>query len=107
MTLSMYSEAQNWSAPQPQGPLNAEITLPGSKSLTNRELVLSALAATPTTLHEPLISRDSELMMAALEQLGARFDRFDNHIVVHPMPAAVSADTDQERTIDCGLAGTV
>jgi 3-phosphoshikimate 1-carboxyvinyltransferase len=103
----MYSEAQNWSAPQPQGPINAEITLPGSKSLTNRELVLSALAATPTTLHEPLISRDSELMMAALEQLGARFDRFENHIVVHPMPVAGSADTYQERTIDCGLAGTV
>jgi 3-phosphoshikimate 1-carboxyvinyltransferase len=103
----MYSEAQNWSAPQPQGPINAEITLPGSKSLTNRELVLSALAATPTTLHEPLVSRDSELMMAALEQLGARFDRFENHIVVHPMPLAGSADTGQERTIDCGLAGTV
>jgi 3-phosphoshikimate 1-carboxyvinyltransferase len=45
----MYSEAQNWSAPQPQGPINAEITLPGSKSLTNRELVLSALANASTT----------------------------------------------------------
>lgn len=107
MTLSMYSEAQNWSAPQPQGPINAEITLPGSKSLTNRELVLSALATASTTLHDPLVSRDSELMMAALEQLGARFDRFENHIVVHPMPVALTADTGQELTIDCGLAGTV
>ncbi len=107
MTLSMYSEAQDWSAPQPNGQINAEIVLPGSKSLTNRELVLSALASASTTLHDPLVSRDSELMMAALEKLGARFDRFEHHIVVHPMPEALAADTDQERAIDCGLAGTV
>jgi 3-phosphoshikimate 1-carboxyvinyltransferase len=70
-------------------------------------LLLSSLAVTPTTLLDPLISRDSELMMAALEQLGARFDRFENRIVVHPMPVAVAAATKQSRTIDCGLAGTV
>jgi len=104
----MYSDGQLWSAPHSPGPIYAAIKLPGSKSLTNRELVLSALAASPTTLIEPLISRDSELMMAALSELGARFERYLDRIVVYPMPAAaIGGGKSQKLTIDCGLAGTV
>ncbi len=104
----MYSDEQLWSAPYSHGPIHAAIKLPGSKSLTNRELVLSALAASPTTLIEPLISRDSELMMAALSELGARFERHPDRIVVFPMPApALGGGNSQKLTIDCGLAGTV
>jgi len=82
----------------------ASIKLPGSKSLTNRELVLAALADSPTELIEPLISRDSELMIAALTSLGARFDRLTDSILVTPIDAAKAADS---VAIDCGLAGTV
>ena len=104
----MYSDEQLWSAPYSDGPIHAAIKLPGSKSLTNRELVLSALAASPTTLIEPLISRDSELMMAALSELGARFERHPDRIVVFPMPTpALGGGNSQKLTIDCGLAGTV
>jgi 3-phosphoshikimate 1-carboxyvinyltransferase len=108
MTSSTYSAEQHWFAPFANGPISAAVKLPGSKSLTNRELVISALAQTPTTLIEPLISRDSELMMAALTELGASFERHPDSIVVHPMPAAVSSGGNSEnRSIECGLAGTV
>ncbi|MFM1784899.1 MAG: hypothetical protein RLZZ579_1176, partial [Actinomycetota bacterium] len=64
----------NWPAPLAHGPLSATVRLPGSKSLTNRELVLAALANSPTELVDPLVSRDSQLMIAALESLGTKFE---------------------------------
>src|SRR3954449_2019059 len=60
-----------WAAPVAHGPVKAFVRLPGSKSLTNRELVLSALADAPSRLRAPLHSRDSELMIEALRALGA------------------------------------
>jgi 3-phosphoshikimate 1-carboxyvinyltransferase len=102
MTLNTYSTP--WLAPLAGGLIDAVVKLPGSKSLTNRELVLSALAANPTTLIEPLVSRDSELMIAALESLGAKFERDENQITVTPIGSANAAET---VSIDCGLAGTV
>jgi 3-phosphoshikimate 1-carboxyvinyltransferase len=77
------------------------VSLPGSKSLTNRELVLSALADAPTTLHNPLHSRDSKLMVAALGALGVGIESSETFIRV--TPAALNGPA----TIDCGLAGTV
>jgi 3-phosphoshikimate 1-carboxyvinyltransferase len=101
MTLNTYSTP--WLAPLAGGLIDAVVKLPGSKSLTNRELVLSALASSPTALIEPLVSRDSELMIAALESLGAKFERDENQITVTPIGSA-SAET---VSVDCGLAGTV
>ncbi|WHZ12275.1 MAG: 3-phosphoshikimate 1-carboxyvinyltransferase / Cytidylate kinase [Burkholderiaceae bacterium] len=46
------------------------ITLPGSKSISNRVLLLAALAAGSTTVLDPLDSDDTRIMVAALEQLG-------------------------------------
>jgi 3-phosphoshikimate 1-carboxyvinyltransferase len=103
MTSHTYSAL--WNAPLAKGKIDAVVKLPGSKSLTNRELVLSALASEPTTLVEPLISRDSELMMAALESLGASFERSPEHIRVTPINKGQTTDADV--AIDCGLAGTV
>lgn len=110
MTSQTYSTL--WPAPVAAKPIDAVVKLPGSKSLTNRELVLSALADKPTTLVEPLLSRDSRLMIAALEQLGARFSVEDDHILVSPIPVAHAAadhvdDPAVALSIDCGLAGTV
>ena len=62
---------QLWSAPTAHGALDAVVTLPGSKSLTNRYLVLAALADGPSRIAGALRSRDTELMASALTALGA------------------------------------
>ncbi len=61
-----------WEAPTASAPIDARLQIPGSKSLTNRELVLSALAAEPSKLRHPLWARDTELMIEALRQLGTQ-----------------------------------
>ena len=63
-----------WDAPLATGPLDATVEIPGSKSLTNRYLVLAALAGSPVRLRGALRSRDSELMVAALRALGTEID---------------------------------
>lgn len=90
---------------------NALVHIPGSKSLTNRYLLLAALADSPSYLRAPLHSRDSALMIEALRQLGAGIELvptdspFGPDVKVTPLsfveaePRAVS--------IECGLAGTV
>ncbi len=100
MTSSQYSQA--WHAPVAEQPLDAQVALPGSKSLNNRELVLSALASEPTLLTDTLKSRDSSLMIDALRKLGTEITKnSDGSILVTPKPFENAA------TIDCGLAGTV
>jgi 3-phosphoshikimate 1-carboxyvinyltransferase len=78
--------------------------VPSSKSLTNRYLVLAALADRPSTIRRPLVSRDTELMVSALEALGVRTERGTDDAVwrVSP-PGPLQGDVD----VDCGLAGTV
>ena len=61
----------DWLSPFATGPVAATVALPGSKSLTNRYLVLAALANGPSRLRKPLRSRDTMLMAAALRSLGA------------------------------------
>jgi 3-phosphoshikimate 1-carboxyvinyltransferase len=101
-----------WPAPSAYGPLDAVVAVPGSKSVTNRALVLAALASSPTTLRRPLRSRDTQLMAAGLRALGA--DIRDVPIGAdeseppgtaawHVLPGPIRAPAD----IDCGLAGTV
>lgn len=98
----------NWPAPRATSRLNARVSLPGSKSLTNRELVLSALAAQPSVLRRPLHSRDSALMIEALRALGVGIDdvpgdgAYGADLRITP-PAELTGST----PIDCGLAGTV
>ena len=91
----------DWPAPTATGPLDAVVRLPGSKSLTNRYLVLAALADGPSRIREPLRSRDTLLMVAALRDLGiAISDDGADWLIT---PAAVRGGA----AIDCGLAGTV
>jgi 3-phosphoshikimate 1-carboxyvinyltransferase len=91
-------------------PVDATVTVPGSKSLTNRYLVLAALADGPSRLRAPLHSRDSALMIEALRRLGATVTEvpgdgaFGPDLEISPISLdAAAADT----SIDCGLAGTV
>lgn len=91
-----------WPAPTATRPVVADVTLPGSKSLTNRYLVLAALADAPSRLRAPLRSRDTQLMAAALRSLGADVaDAADGDWLVTPGPLRGGVD------VDCGLAGTV
>jgi 3-phosphoshikimate 1-carboxyvinyltransferase len=64
----------DWRPPVAPGPLHAAVRLPGSKSMTNRALVLAALAAGPTRITGPLRARDTLLMAGALRTLGAAIE---------------------------------
>src|SRR5919108_245558 len=59
-----------WPAPLASGGVDATVTVPGSKSVTNRALILAALAADPGWLRRPLRSRDTVLMAEALRAMG-------------------------------------
>jgi 3-phosphoshikimate 1-carboxyvinyltransferase len=93
------------------------VRVPGSKSLTNRYLVLAALAQGPSVLRGVLDSRDSRLMIQALTALGATVEQVGPGTVrVTPLPddggagpgaPAPGGGTQAGRTVDCGLAGTV
>ena len=100
----------HWPAPFATRPINATVTVPGSKSLTNRYLVLAALADGPSRLRAPLHSRDSALMIEALRQLGATITEVPGDGAFGPdlevIPLSPEAPSSRAR-IDCGLAGTV
>jgi 3-phosphoshikimate 1-carboxyvinyltransferase len=96
-----------WVAPRASGPLRASLSLPGSKSLTNRELVLSALASEPSTLRLPLHSRDTDLMVQALRGLGVRIDEIANDEPFGPDLLVTPSELVGGTSVDCGLAGTV
>ena len=66
-----HTEPVGWAASRRATPVDADVRLPGSKSLTNRRLVLAALADGPDALRAPAAARDTELMAAALSALGA------------------------------------
>ena len=103
----------DWLAPLFTGEPGARATvrIPGSKSLTNRYLLLAAMADSPSVVHAPLHSRDSLLMIKALEALGARFESLETDSPFGPdlrvTPIDFSSAIPRYNTIDCGLAGTV
>lgn len=103
----MPDNAGDWPAPIARSPLDATLSLPGSKSLTNRELVLSALADAPTLLHAPLHSRDSHLMVEALTNLGVSITEQEGDGQFGPDWLVTPGELTGSTTIDCGLAGTV
>lgn len=124
---------QAWHCPTPSEPIDATVSLPGSKSLSARALLTAALADAPSQIEGLLESRDTALMRAALETLGARFSQCGSALQVTPLPAAKTpaglasskaepaapeaAPTEKPPAgpppdnstpiIDCGLAGTV
>ncbi len=93
-----------WPAPTADAPVTATVPVPGSKSLTNRALVLAAQAVAPSLIPAPLRSRDTDLMAAALRALGTGIESAGpggRDWLVTPAPLAGPAH------VDCGLAGTV
>lgn len=93
-----------WPAPVPDGALDATVQVPGSKSLTNRLLVLAALADGPSTLRGALRSRDTDLMARGLAALGTGLvEADDDPSTLRVTPGVLRGGV----TVDCGLAGTV
>ncbi|MBD8506629.1 3-phosphoshikimate 1-carboxyvinyltransferase [Hoyosella sp. G463] len=91
----------SWRAPHHPAPISAVVAVPGSKSATNRALVLAALANGPSTVRGALRSRDTNLMIEGLRALGTGItEQSPTELLVEPGPLH---GTD----IDCGLAGTV
>ena len=100
-----------WAAPRASRPLRATVHVPGSKSETNRALVLAAIADGPGRVRGALDARDTRLMADGLHALGARITRaaedgpgtrVPGDLLVRPLTQVRSG-----ATIDCGLAGTV
>ncbi|MER6775460.1 MULTISPECIES: 3-phosphoshikimate 1-carboxyvinyltransferase [unclassified Streptomyces] len=100
-----------WPAPLADGTVHATVTVPGSKSVTNRALVLAALAAEPGWVRRPLRSRDSQLMSDALRALGVGIEETASSSsgdgsggeAWRVIPAALHGPA----TVDVGNAGTV
>jgi 3-phosphoshikimate 1-carboxyvinyltransferase len=77
------------------------VSLPGSKSLANRALLLAAVADGPSVVRRALRSRDTLLMAGALTALGSTVDTDGDDWTVAP------GAFDRDAAVDCGLAGTV
>ncbi|MEU8232213.1 3-phosphoshikimate 1-carboxyvinyltransferase [Actinoplanes sp. NPDC048967] len=96
------AQARPWTAPAGSRPVAATVALPGSKSMTARALVLSALADGPSEIRRPLRARDTTLMAAGLRALGVAVDTTADEVWrVAPGPLRGPA------RVDVGLAGTI
>ena len=98
--------SSNWPAPfRGKRPVDVRVVIPGSKSVTNRALILAAQAEGTSKLRRPLISRDSELMVAGLKQLGVKIeDSIENGEQVF---SVTGGKLKGPAKIDVGNAGTV
>ena len=96
------SGLRQWAAPEAPAPITATVVVPGSKSETNRALILAALASGPSVIRGGLEARDTQLMRDALRTLGVDIVEDNGQWQITPPEAFVAGGT-----IDCGLAGTV
>jgi len=95
-----------WPAPfRGRNSVSARVVIPGSKSVTNRALILAAQAQSPSILKRPLISRDTELMVAGLKAMGVGFSEIEvaGDLAWKLTPAKLQGPA----KVDVGNAGTV
>lgn len=96
-----------YAAPVSDDAVHATLTIPGSKSLTNRELVIAAIADGPGRLIAPLHSDDSRRMVEALRALGVGIEEIEDGGEFGPDLLVTPAKLTGGVTVDCGQAGTV
>ncbi len=87
-------------------PARGEVILPGSKSLTNRALLLAALGNTPVTLSGALFSEDTRLMAAALRALGCTVEADEDALTLRVSNQDRLFQSDAPVELFVGLAGT-
>ena len=88
---------------RPSGPVTGQVCVPASKSLTNRALVLAALASGPSRLVRPLESEDIARMIGALESLGVGITRIPSDLRVEGRGGRFTAPA---RALEVGGSGT-
>ncbi|MFB9382406.1 3-phosphoshikimate 1-carboxyvinyltransferase [Pseudonocardia petroleophila] len=91
-----------WTAPVATGPVRGRVSVPGSKSVTNRALLLAALSGGPASVSGAPATRDTALMVGALRALGVPVTVDGEHVAV-----AAHDGLRGGGAVDCGLAGTV
>lgn len=96
-------ESGRWTAPAAPGPVSARLRLPGSKSITNRALVLAALSSSPSVVRNPLKARDTTLATGALRAMGCGLTDSGTDLRVSPGSLSLGASA----SVDVGNAGTV
>ncbi|HWG01688.1 MAG TPA: 3-phosphoshikimate 1-carboxyvinyltransferase [Trebonia sp.] len=96
-------DSGRWKAPSADGPVRARLRLPGSKSITNRALVLAALSSSPSVIRGPLKARDTALATAALRAMGYGISESGTDLSVSPR----ALPPDPAVSVDVGNAGTV
>ena len=109
VSSSSSAQASNqdlWRAPfRGKKPVDVQVTIPGSKSVTNRALILAAQAEGTSKLRKPLVSRDSELMVAGLRALGIKINEFQ--VGEESQFEVTGGALKGPAKIDVGNAGTV
>ncbi|HXV94263.1 MAG TPA: 3-phosphoshikimate 1-carboxyvinyltransferase [Pseudonocardia sp.] len=91
-----------WPAPLADGPVRGRVTVPGSKSVTNRAILLAALSGGPAAVSGAPATRDTALMVGAMRALGVPAEADGERVVVGAHGGLRGGGT-----VDCGLAGTV
>ncbi|WP_434937712.1 3-phosphoshikimate 1-carboxyvinyltransferase [Shewanella sp. HL-SH8] len=91
---------------EPIANMNGEINIPGSKSISNRALLLATLAKGTTTLTNLLDSDDIRYMLASLKQLGVEFELSENNTVCKVKGLAGTLNSEKPQTLFLGNAGT-
>ncbi|HEY8995849.1 MAG TPA: 3-phosphoshikimate 1-carboxyvinyltransferase [Lacunisphaera sp.] len=86
-------------------PVHGSVTLPGSKSITNRALILAALSRQTVTLSGALFSRDTRIMVAALQQLGFKVETDETALTIRIEGRGGEIPV-REARLDIGNAGT-
>lgn len=87
----------------PSTNISGTIDIPGSKSYTNRALIIAALTPGSIKIKNPLYSDDTEAMIRCLKELGIKIDKHDKEIIVKGSEQDI---LDREYTLDAGLSGT-
>ena len=103
----MNTESLFWPAPHADHAIHATVSVPGSKSASNRALVLAALSDGPSTITDLLDARDTRLMIAALQGLGSTIEVLATSPIGNINVRVTPASLTDGCSIDVGLAGTV
>ncbi|MEQ3550758.1 3-phosphoshikimate 1-carboxyvinyltransferase [Pseudonocardia nematodicida] len=97
----------NWSAPTAAAPVTGTVSVPGSKSVTNRALLLAGLSGGACRVDGAPPTRDTALMTGALAALGVPVTAEGDTVLVDAHGGLRGGTPEFPAEVDCGLAGTV